>query len=138
MLNKAILVGRMVADPELRQTPQGVSVTTFRIAVERPFGQGGERKADFLTIVCWRGQAEFVCRYFKKGSDIGIDGTIGTREYTDKEGNRRTAVEVLAERVSFVGRKTDRDTEPAEAKGFANTQGPADYIELDNSDDLPF
>lgn len=124
MLNKAILVGRLTADPELKTTPNGVNVTSFSIACDRPYSKGGERQADFINIVAWRGTAEFIAKYFHKGNAIAIDGSIQTRRYTDRDGNNRTAFEVLANSVSFVERKS----EPA---------APA-YDELDNTDDLPW
>ena len=97
MFNKAILIGRLTADPELKQTGSGTYVVNFQIAVDRRFkSQDGERKADFITIVCWRQQAEFVAKYFHKGDPIGIDGSIQTRNYEDRQGNKRTAVEVLS------------------------------------------
>lgn len=137
MLNKAILVGRLTADPELRQTPSGVFVTSFTIAVNRAYPkEKGEQQADFIDIVSWRGTAEFVCKYFKKGSAIGIDGSIQTRTYTDKEGNKRKAVEVLASNVSFVESKNRQlDAEIHEPLQASETE----FISLDNGDeDLPF
>ena len=112
MYNKAILIGRMVADPEMKTTQNGVSVTSFRIAVDRAFAK--ERTADFFSITCWRQQAEFVCRYFSKGKPIGIEGAIQNREYTDKDGNKRTAPEVVVDRVYFgeSKRKSDLDERP--------------------------
>lgn len=108
MLNCAVLMGRLVADPELRTTPNGVSVTTFRIAVDRSFvRQGEERQADFIDIVAWRSTAEFVTRYFHKGSMIAVQGSIQTRSYEDKNGNKRTAFEVVADNVSFCGSKAE-------------------------------
>ena len=104
MLNVVAIMGRLVADPELRTTPQGTSVTTFRIACDRNFvRQGEQRQADFLDVVAWRQQAEFVCRYFQKGSLIAISGSIQTRQYQDKNGNNRTAVEIVADNVNFAG-----------------------------------
>lgn len=126
MLNKAILVGRLTADPELKTTPNGVSVTSFSIACDRPYSKGGERQADFINIVSWRGTAEFIAKYFHKGSAIAIDGSIQTRRYTDRDGNNRTAFEVLASSVSFVERKSE-----------TTAAAPA-YEELDNTDDLPW
>ena len=106
MLNSVALMGRLVADPELRQTPQGVSVTGFTIAVERNIvKQGQERQADFIDIVAWRGTAEFVCKYFEKGQMIALSGRIQTRLYQDKNENNRKAFEVVAEQVSFAGEK---------------------------------
>ena len=129
MYNKAILIGRLVADPELRTTPQGVPVSTFRIAIGRPFMNGGERKADFLTIVCWRRQAEFVCKYFQKGRAIGVDGSIQTRDYTDKDGNKRTAFEIIADRVFFV------ESKAASGSTAGRTE---DFEAVDDDEDLPF
>ncbi len=146
MLNKAILIGRLTADPELRSTPSNVPVTTFRIAVDRPFSsKGGERQADFITIVAWRATAEFICKYFQKGSDIAIDGSINTRDYTDKEGNKRTAFEVVASNVSFVGRKGGSSGSPTESNSSAGATPVAyssgnagDFQVIEEDDDLPF
>ena len=102
MLNRAILMGRLVADPELRQTPNGVSVCSFRIAVDRNYsGRGGERQTDFLDIVAWRNTAEFVSRYFSKGKMIIVEGSVQSRSYEDKNGNKRTAVEIVADNCMF-------------------------------------
>ena len=99
-------MGRLVSDPELKTTDTGISVTSFRIAVERSYvKQGEERKADFIDIVCWRNAAEFVCRYFNKGSLIGIDGKLQSRTYQAKDGTNRYAVEVVADIASFTGEK---------------------------------
>lgn len=106
MLNVAAIMGRLVADPELKTTTQGTSVCRFRIACDRSYvRQGEERKADFIDIAAWRQTAEFVCKYFQKGSLIAIDGSIQTRQYQDKNGNNRTAFEVVANNVSFAGSK---------------------------------
>ena len=102
MLNRAILMGRLVADPELRQTPNGVSVTAFRIAVNRTYNR---ELTDWIDIVAWRQQAEFVSKYFQKGSMIVVEGSIQTRNYEDKNGNKRTAVEVVADQVHFAESK---------------------------------
>ena len=99
-------MGRLVSDPELKTTDTGISVTSFRIAVERSYvKQGEERKADFIDIVCWRNTAEFVCRYFNKGSLIGIDGKLQSRTYQAKDGTNRYVVEVVADVASFTGEK---------------------------------
>ncbi len=153
MLNRAILIGRLVADPELRVTPSGVSVATFRIAIDRAYSaKGGERQADFLSIVAWRNQAEFVSKYFKKGSDICIEGSIQTRDYTDKDGNKRYVTEIVADNVRFVGRKSSNDTgsqdygypspppeqrtQPAAPSYSSGSAG--DFQAIDSDDDLPF
>ena len=133
MFNKAILIGRLAADPELKTTPKGVNVSTFRIAVNRPRQKDGESKADYITIVAWRQQAEFVCRYFSKGKAIGVEGSIQTRDYTDKDGNRKYLFEVKAEHLFFVGNK--------EASSPGADRAPkdsAEFLELDDEDDLPF
>ena len=103
MLNVIAMMGRLTAEPELRHTPNGVATCTFRIAVERSFARAGEeRKADFIDIVTWRKTAEFVCKYFGKGSLIAVNGSLQTRSYEDKNGNRRTAYEVVADNVHKV------------------------------------
>lgn len=107
MYNKVIMMGRLVSDPELRTTPQGVNVCSFRIAVDRRFQQKGEeRKSDFFNIVAWRQQAEFVNRYFSKGRMILVEGELTTRNYTDKNGNPSTWYEIVADRISFTGEKS--------------------------------
>ena len=100
MLNVVAIMGRLVADPELRTTQSGTNVCSFRIACDRNFArQGEQRQADFIDIVAWRQQAEFVSKYFQKGSLIAIEGSLQTRQYQDKNGNNRTAVEVVANNV---------------------------------------
>jgi single-strand DNA-binding protein len=104
-------MGRLTADPELRTTNNGTSVTSFTVAVDRSFVRSGEeRQTDFINIVAWRQSAEFVSRYFHKGSMIAVQGSIQTRNYEDKNGNRRTAVEIVADRVSFCGSKSESNT----------------------------
>lgn len=101
--NEVILIGNMTADPELKQTTGGLSVCSFSIAVNRRFkGEGGQQECDFITVVVWRHNAEFVAQWFKKGTPILVCGQLQTRSWTDKEGNKRTAVEVVADEVSFV------------------------------------
>ena len=152
MLNCAVLMGRLVADPELRTTTTGISVTSFRIAVDRSFvRQGEERQADFIDIVAWRQTADFVTRYFRKGSMIAVQGSIQTRSYEDKQGNKRTAVEVVADNVSFCGSKAESGTQgasrpfetaaPAPAAPAATyaSGGMGDFESIDDDDDsLPF
>lgn len=149
MLNCAVLMGRLVADPELRTTTNGTSVTSFRIAVDRNFvRQGEERQADFIDIVAWRQTAEFVTRYFHKGSMIAVQGSIQTRNYEDKNGNKRTAVEVVADNVSFCGSKAESGTAGAPAARAAAPAAPAvsyasgstgDFETIDDDDELlPF
>ena len=139
MYNKAILIGRMTAEPELKQTGTGVYVVGFSIAVDRRFSSGGERKADFINITAWRQQAEFICKYFHKGDPIGIEGSIQTRSYEDKTGAKRTAVEVVADNVFFVGAKSQssgNDT-PTQQQPLANG-GMGELQEVTTDDDLPF
>lgn len=113
MFNLAILSGRLTANPELKTTPGGVSVCSFSIAVERKYKQGEEREIDFINIVTWRATAEFVSRFFNKGDMIGIEGTIQTRKYQDKNGNNRTVFEVVANEVHFINSKKDNN-EPSD------------------------
>ena len=148
MFNKAILIGRLTADPELKQTGSGTYVVNFQIAVDRRFkSQDGERKADFITIVCWRQQAEFVAKYFHKGDPIGIDGSIQTRNYEDRQGNKRTAVEVVADNVFFVGGKGSGASQmaapavssPAPAAPVTYSSGAdSAFEEAETDNDLPF
>lgn len=122
MLNRVILMGRLVSDPELKTTPSGVSVTTFRIAVDRNYVKSGEeRKADFFDIVCWRQTAEFVCRYFGKGSLIAVEGQLQSRTYQAKDGSNRYVVEVVADNVSFTGERRDNSNSGYSNQG--NNQG---------------
>lgn len=142
-------MGRLVADPELRQTPNGISVTTFRIAVDRNYSpKGGEKQADFIDIVAWRQTAEFVSRYFAKGRMIALEGSIQTRNYEDKNGNKRTAVEVVADQVYFADSKPSGTgapaapsfpPPPAEAPMVYASGDAGDFAEMsDDSSDLPF
>lgn len=139
MFNLVVLTGRLTADPELKTTPNGVSVTTFSIAVSRRYRSGEETQADFINIVAWRQTAEFVTKYFQKGSMIGIEGSIQTRRYTDKEGKNRTAFEVIANNVQFVESKRDSATVSDAPASFSNTTG-SEFTEIvsDADDDLPF
>lgn len=109
MFNLVVLTGRLTSDVELKTTPNGVSVCRFSIAVEKKHKQGDERQADFINIVAWRGTAEFVSKYFNKGSMIGIEGSIQTRKYQDKDGKNCTAFEVVANNVQFVESKRPQD-----------------------------
>lgn len=112
MLNRVILMGRMVADPELKTTNSGVSVCSFRIAVDRNYVKNGEqRQADFFDIVAWRSSAEFVCKHFTKGSLIAVDGQLQTRQYQTKDGSNRSAVEVVADNISFTGERKEQKQE---------------------------
>lgn len=150
MLNKVILMGRLTADPEHKQTPNGVSVTSFSVAVERNFADKatGTRQADFINIVAWRATADFICKFFQKGSMIAIEGSIQTRRYQDKDGNNRTAFEVVADQVYFAeGKRTsdrqesrsdfpvpDDFEEPKKGESFS----VGDFEEIESDIDLPF
>lgn len=112
MINNVVLMGRLTADAVLRTTTSGISVSSFTIAVDRGYKQGEEKQADFINIVAWRKTAEFVSRYFHKGDMIALEGSIQTRSYEDKNGNRRMAFEVVAENVSFCGSKNEKKEEP--------------------------
>lgn len=139
MFNLVVLTGRLTADPELKTTPNGISVTTFSIAVNRNYRSSGESQADFITIVAWRQTAEFVTKYFKKGNLIGIEGSIQTRRYQDKNGNNRTAFEVVANNVQFVESKRDSSSTDAVPASFSNAD-TNDFADLGDAtdDDLPF
>lgn len=152
MFNKVIMMGRIVNDPELKTTPQGVSVCSFRIAVDRRFQQKGEeKKSDFFNVVAWRQQAEFVSRYFGKGRMILIEGELNTRQYTDKNGNPSTWYEIVADRASFTGEAKQQgggayaDTygapasaAPASAPAPAAPVSNAAFSAADAEDDYPF
>ena len=139
MLNVVALMGRLVADPELRHTPQGVSVTTFTIAVDRSFvRQGEQRQADFIDIVAWRSTAEFVCKYFQKGSLIAVDGSIQTRSYQDKNGNNRKAFEIVADNVHFAGAKTPTEKVQTGSEHDLDMSPGDDFEVISDDEDLPF
>ena len=149
--NKVILIGNMTADPELRQTASGLSVCSFSIAVNRRTGKAdqGQQNVDFINIVTWRQQAEFVSRYFKKGNPILVCGQLQNRTWTDNQGQKRYATEIQADEVSFVasaaqsGNATSApagSTYTPEAYGapaFSSTPG-ANFEEIPNDGDLPF
>lgn len=147
MLNTAILMGRLTADPELKTTNSGISVTSFCVAVDRRYQKDGEKQADFLNVVAWRQTAEFICKHFRKGQMIAVQGSIQTRNYEDKNGNKRTAVEIVAENVSFCGSKSESENTTQNApRPSVNTIAddfttlPTDgAFSFDNDDDgLPF
>jgi single-strand DNA-binding protein len=131
--NKVILIGNMTADPELKQTQGGISVCSFNIAVNRKFSKDGEQACDFITIQAWRQTAEFVSKYFKKGKPILVCGQIQTRSWTDKDGNKRFATEVVADEVSFVG----NNESTAEAKTQPQTHMPSAYTSQPQFEEIP-
>ena len=147
MLNIAALVGRLTADPELRHTPNGIPVTRFSIAVGRTFVKSGEeRQTDFIDIVAWRSTAEFVTKYLKKGQLIAVEGSIQTRTYQDKDGNKRKAFEIMANNVHSVGSKKDSSNNSSQFGGNINSEAHTAYVsgndsdfqEIQSDDDLPF
>ena len=135
MINNAVIMGRIVADPELRTTASGTSVTSFTVAVDRKFSKE-EKQTDFLDIVAWKNTAEFVCKYFSKGSMIAVQGNIQTRLFEDKNGNKRKAVEIVAENVSFCGSKSDNANTTSEPAYVPVTDN--EFREIPDHPDLPF
>jgi single-strand DNA-binding protein len=145
MLNKVVLMGRLVADPELRRTQSNTAVTSFRLAVDRTFARQGEQKqTDFIDIVAWQNTAEFVSRWFRKGTMAVVVGRLQTRKWTDRNGQNRVSVEVVAEEVYFGESK--RSADGAQPSGRDDSDLPFEmpeeedqFIELDDDDDkLPF
>ncbi|MBQ6553265.1 MAG: single-stranded DNA-binding protein [Clostridia bacterium] len=147
MINKVILMGRLVADPELKRTQSDVPVVSTRIAVDRDFkSASGERQADFIDIVCWRERAEFVSRYFRKGNMIAVVGSLQSRQFETKDGQKRTAYEVVCDQVSFTGERANNA--PAAGGSYAPRQdspapefsapGGDDFEEVDDDSQLPF
>lgn len=145
MINNVVIMGRLTADPELRQTPNGIEVTSFCVAVDRGYvRQGEERQADFINCVAWRQSAKFITSYFRKGSMIALTGSIQTRNYEDKNGNKRTATEVVVDNASFCGSKSETGTSRAGDTAFStpsasySSASESDFEELTGDDDLPF
>lgn len=148
MINMVALMGRLTYEPELRSTPNGLAVIRFQIACDRTYQKDSQnRQADFIDCVAWRQTAEFISRYFHKGSMIAVEGTIQTSNYTDKDGNKRKQIEVLANNVSFCGGKAENGSQGTQgAHNEQYTQGgmdinpdTSDFEEIvDDDDDLPF
>lgn len=147
MINSVVLMGRLTAEPELRSTTSGISITRFTIAVNR-YSKDGEDKADFINITAWRKTAEIVSKYFRKGSMIAVQGSIQTDTYTDREGNKRYSFQVVANNVSFCGSKAETYQAENETPVTQDQPSPS-YESADNSDfetidddddgyDLPF
>lgn len=138
MLNHFVGMGRIVGTPEMKVTQSGTNVTAFTIAIDRDYkSQSGEKVTDFLNVVAWRQTAEFVSRYFKKGSMICVEGSVNVRSYKDKDGNNRYVTEIIASQVHFTGEKQEQ---PSTAK-FQNTEENSQtnkFEELSDQDDLPF
>lgn len=154
MLNRVVLIGRLVRAPELRYTPSGAAVCSFRIAVDRRWSNAdGEREADFLDIVVWQKQAEACAKNLQKGRQVAVDGRLQTRSYEDRSGVRRRAVEVIAENVRFLDRPRNGEEAPASgqpakpAESGASVGAAAEVDDdllgepvegVDNFDDIPF
>ena len=127
-------MGRLTANPELKQTQSGTNVTSFTLAIDRP---GTRDKTDFINFVAWRQTAEFICKYFRKGHKIALTGYLTSRQYEDKNGNKRTAFEVVVDHAEFVESKKSSDgwNVSAEPPAYQNPQG---FEEIPDEDDLPF
>ena len=134
-LNKAIIAGRLTADPELKTTQSGINVTTVTVAVNRKTTAGEPQKADFLTVIAWRGAADFICKYFSKGSAICVTGNIQTRNWEDKNGGKHTAVEIVADGVDFVESKATANNAQT---SLTASENKANFEEISSDDDLPF
>lgn len=150
--NKVILGGRLTADPELKTTPSGVSVTSFTVAVNRRFGgkEGEQPQADFFNVTAWRQTAEFITKFFRKASSICIAGSLQTRSWTDQQGQKRYATEIVADEAYFVDAKgesaapaapVNQSAAPAYGgyipEGYAAAPAPR-FEELASDDELPF
>ena len=150
-LNKVVLAGRITADPELKQTSSGISVLSFTIAINRSYvsknNDQGERQADFINVVAWRTTAEFISKYFRKGSAICVTGSIQTRSWQDQQGQKRYVTEVVADEAAFVESRADAGNNQGAygsdaygaAPSFSSNVGSAPNFEEHNTDDdLPF
>lgn len=132
MLNHIVLLGRLTRDPELRTTNSGVSVATFSLAVDRAYKDAsGERGVDFIDIVAWRNTAEFAARYFQKGQLAAVEGRLQIRDWTDTDGHKRRAAEVVAQNIYFAGQKPQAQAGAEHAGEFAPIDG-------DDGEELPF
>lgn len=152
-MNKVILVGNLARDPEMRQTPNGVSVARFTVAVSRRFSRDGQPQTDFINCVAWRQQADFLCRYFQKGSGIQLCGSIQSRSWDGQDGKRQYATEVVADELSFNGPKRQSQDGGFQGAGQGGYSAPpvqeqpafdggfddGGFTDIDGSeDDLPF
>lgn len=149
MYNRSVLIGRLVADAELRHTQNDVAVASFTVAANRPYKVDGKDVADFIECVAWRNTAEFVCKYFSKGKPIGVEGALQKRSYDGKDGIKRWTTEIVVDRVFFVGdsKQTTNhaplpDAPPpatSDKSGCVYANGnAADFEEVDSFEDLPF
>lgn len=131
MINRMILQGRLCADPELRRTNSGTAVCSFRVAWSETI-KDRETKL-FLNCVAWQGTAEMICKYFRKGKELAVEGRLSTREYDDRDGNRRSVTEMTVDKVHFCGKNEDAQGMPPQ------TDGKNQFVEMDEDDrDLPF
>ena len=133
-MNQVILIGRLTKDPELRATASDISVCSFTIAVDRRFKTEGQPAVDFINVIAWRQQAEFVAKYFNKGNRITLSGSIQARSWEDRDGNKRYATEVIADNVEFCEKKSDNPQHETKDAGY-NDGG---FFTLDDEDDIPF
>lgn len=138
MFNSVILSGRLTADPELKTTQSGILVTTFSLAVNRPKRKDEEQQTDFINIVAWRNTAEFVTKYFKKGSLIGIEGSIQTRKYEDKDGKKRVAFEVISNQVHFLKSKRTDEQDESNNASVPQNANTTDFTDIGTDEDIPF
>lgn len=147
MLNKVILMGRLVRDPELNTTNSGIAVCKFTVAVNRPYQKDKEQQADFINVTAWRGTAEFVSKYFNKGSIIIVEGKLQNNDYTDKDGVKHYSMQVVADGVNFGGSKSDSGASQAETNSNAIAQTVEgaglppnldDFEEILSDGDIPF
>lgn len=143
-LNKVVLGGRLTADPELKQTQSGISACSFSIAINRKYAKEGEQQqTDFIRCKAWRNTAEFISRYFRKGSSICIVGEIQTSSWTDQSGNKVYSTDILVNEAMFVDSKNDAQGAESASPANSTTEGnkapqPANFEEIDNDSDLPF
>lgn len=146
-LNKVVLCGRLTSDPELKMTATGIAVVSFTLAVNRPYrntdANSNQPSADFISVVAWRQRAEFISRYFKKGSSLCITGSIQTRKWTDQNGQNRYATEVVVDDAMFVdsrseGSARDNGAAPYSAEPYATPGAAESFDIIKDDDDLPF
>lgn len=137
-LNKFIGIGRFTADPELRQTTNGKSVLGATIACNRDFVTGDHPEADFIEVVAWEKTADFISKYFQKGSEICIEGRLQTRKWEDKDGNKRKTTEIVIERAHFVGKKSDNNSASKNETPQYKSGGTEDFSEIEDDGELPF
>ena len=138
-LNKVILIGHMTADPELKQTASGVSVCSFSIGVTRKYTKGEQSQSDFINIVAWRQNAEFICKYFKKGNAICVCGSIQTRSYDAADGSKRYVTEVVADEATFVEKKNEKGEEYRSVPYSSDkVDDTPKFEEIAEDGDLPF